>query len=363
MRFLVVKMSSLGDIIQTWPALSMAKRLVPALQVDWALESEYVDLMQAHPLVEQVIAVPFRTLRKKSWFSSIQRGELQASWRKLKADIAASDYDAVIDFQGLMKSAIVCRLARGKPAIRHGWQASASREPLAALFYDRQHKGLHYKAQHAVLRYMSLMGEVLQDFQTSSLQHQIGIDYGLDIKALTDSHDPISNLLEASDDLKRAIIDHQPEGWDMSPARTSVVWLLHGSARAEKCWDEALWIRLGQALSERGYRCAIAWGSVVEHQRARRMVEAIPHAWMPSSRPDYPTWMHLFVRAKLAVGVDSGLLFLAAACQLPTLGLYLATSPDHVGVMAKTPHKNLEGALTADRVFEEALALLHSEPC
>jgi heptosyltransferase-1 len=362
MRFLVVKMSSLGDIIQTWPALSMAKQLVPALQVDWALESEYVDLMQAHPLVEQVIAVPFRTWRKKSWFSSIQRGELQASWRKLKADIAASEYDAVIDFQGLMKSAIVCRLAQGKPAIRHGWQASASREALAALFYDRRHKGLHYKAQHAVLRYMSLMADVLQDFQISASQLQIAIDYGLDMKALADSHHPRSNLLEASDDVKRAIIDHQAARSDMSPARAGVVWLLHGSARVEKCWDEASWIRFGRALSERGYRCAIAWGSIEEHQRARRMVEAIPHAWMPSSRPDYSTWMRLFARAQLAVGVDSGLLFLAAACQLPSLGLYVATSPDHVGVMAKTPHKNLEGALTADLVFEEALALLHSRP-
>lgn len=348
MRILVVKMSSLGDIVQTWPALVWLKRRSDSVKVDWAVESEYASLVQAHPMIDQVFAVPFREWRRQGWIGGLLRGRIQEQWRSLTSQFCADHYDAVIDFQSLIKSALLCRVASGRSGRGHGWQASSCREPLAAAFYDSRHPGTHYLAQHAVLRYISLMAQVWQTLVPGSAGtgfHGSGV-------GLIDTGVP--QLIEEAD------IDYgmQWQGLHTDMDHQAIVWLLHGSARTEKCWEESSWIAVGRRLSQFGYRCAVAWGTPEEQERARRMVSAIPNAWMPMERPTYATWMGLFSRSAMAIGVDSGLLYLAAAAQVPTLGLYLATSPEQAGVMGRAPHKNLARGVGVETVGDEALKLI-----
>ena len=128
MRILLVKTSSLGDVIHNLPVLSDLRCSVPGAQIDWCVEEAFADIPRLHPGVDQVIPVAIRRWRRNL-------GQL-ATWRELRdfrKRIGATTYDVVLDTQGLLKSALIARQARGR---RCGYAAEAAREPLAARFYD-----------------------------------------------------------------------------------------------------------------------------------------------------------------------------------------------------------------------------------
>lgn len=152
MRVLIVKTSSMGDVLHTLPALTDAAQAIPGIRFDWVVEEGFAQIPSWHKSVERVIPVAIRRWRK-AWFSAPIKAERQA----FREAVQAVKYDAIIDAQGLVKSAaLVTRLAHG---VKHGMDWQSAREPLASLFYNRRHHIA--KQQHAVERTRELFAKSL----------------------------------------------------------------------------------------------------------------------------------------------------------------------------------------------------------
>ena len=151
MKVLVVKLSSLGDVVHTFPALCDARAGVPGLQLDWAVEETFAPVARLHPAVRTVIEVPLRRLLRKP-ASALRSGEAG----RLRSALAAERYDIIIDAQGLMKSAAVAAVAHGR---RHGFDRASAREPIAAISYHRRH---HVpEVEHMAVRIRKLFAAAL----------------------------------------------------------------------------------------------------------------------------------------------------------------------------------------------------------
>ena len=316
MRLLFVKTSSLGDVIHQLPAVTDARRALPHARIDWVVEEGFADIPALHPGVVDVIPVAVRR-----W-----RGAPVAArtWREIAAfreRVRREPYEAVIDSQGLLKSALLAAAASGP---RHGYDRSSAREPLASLLYDRRHRV--DRGLHAIERNRRLAAAAL------GYELQGGPDYG------------VARPREA--------------------AAPRAAALLTASSRASKLWPEPRWIELGRALRELGLEAVLPAGSEAERARASRIASEIPGARVapPSS---LAALAGLLGGCELVVGVDTGLTHLAAAVGRPVLALYCDSEPGLTGVRAGAasgaPARNLGGRgapPAAGAVIDAARALL-----
>jgi heptosyltransferase-1 len=314
MRILLVKTSSLGDVIHNLPVVNDIRRHVPAAMIDWCVEEAFADVPRLHPGVVEVLPVALRRWRKGLLSSG--------TWREagaMRSRVKARAYDAVIDTQGLVKSAVIARQARGPLS---GYAADAAREPMAARFYDRRFSVS--RALHAVDRNRRLVAAAL-GYEVHGVP-----DYGIAAPA-----DPLPWL---------------PTG--------PYAVLMTATSRDDKLWPEAGWIELGQALHGQGWRAILPGGSPRERERAGRLAAAIPGALAapPLHLPELAT---LLGGSRAAIGVDTGLTHLAVALGVPTVALYTATDPGLTGVLGAGFHRNLGGkgqVPTVAAVVSELLA-------
>lgn len=281
---LLVRMSSLGDIVHTFPAVTDLKRLRPEVRLHWVVEEQYLDLARMHPGADRLIPVALRRWRRGedgAWAEAMQ------ARRTLKE----TAYDAVVDSQGLLKSALVARIARRVTGAKvHGFGWSTAREPLASLFYGST---VNFAASiHKIERYRRVLAHAL-GYRIEGAP----IDYGL-------------------------VAPAKP-GW--APARPYVV-LLHSTARAAKLWAEAHWIELGQVLAARGLVCVLPFGSPDEEARARRIAQRVEGAEVapPMSVVEAGG---LVAAAAAVVGLDTGITHLAAALRTPVVGVFCDSEP------------------------------------
>ena len=151
MRVLLIKTSSLGDILHVLPALSDAAAAIPGIRFDWVVEEAFAEVPSWHPAVDRVIPVAIRRWRKNGL-----RALLSGEWGGFRKQLRMEEYDQVLDAQGLIKSALVSWMARGE---RVGLDADSAREPLASRFYDRSIAVA--KGEHAVIRLRRLFAEAL----------------------------------------------------------------------------------------------------------------------------------------------------------------------------------------------------------
>jgi len=312
-HILLVKTSSLGDVLHNLPVASDIVRQFPDARIDWLVEESFAALPRLHPAVRNVIPVAVRR-----W-----RGALlsAAAWREFAAfrsTLAAQHYDIAIDTQGLLKSALLMRGAQG---LRCGFDRGSAREPLAASLYQRTFKVA--AGQHAVERNRQLAAQALG----YALEGQA--DYGIRPPAIASP------------------------GW---LAQAPYAVLLHATSRADKLWGEPNWIALGRYLHERNIRCMLPWGSEAERARSLRLAEAIPDAVTPP-RLNLNEAAALLGGARAAVGVDTGLAHLAAALGVPTVGIYTATDPALTGLYAGRCAVNLGGIDRAPDVAAVIAAL------
>lgn len=298
MRLLLVKTSSLGDVIHNLPVVTDILRHFPEAKIDWCVEESFAAIPRLHPGIGQVIPVAVRRWRK-----NLLRA---VTWREIGAfrqAVRQRAYDLVIDTQGLAKSALIARQARGPLA---GYAADSAREPLAARFYDRHFSVA--KSLHAVERNRRLAAAALG----YSLEAEV--DYGIAVPA-------------------------EPLEW-LSAERYVV--LLTATSRDDKLWPEAHWVALGQRLNEQGYVAVLPAGNPVERERAARLASQISGAIAaPTMRIDQLA--ALLGRARGVVGVDTGLTHLAVALKTPTVALYTATEPGLTGVFGTGFYRNLGG--------------------
>jgi heptosyltransferase-1 len=307
----LIKTSSMGDVLHNLPVASDIGRHIPEARVDWVVEEGFASLPALHPGVRKVIPVAMRRWRKSLWQS---RGEMRAACRELRG----AHYDIALDTQGLLKSALITRCVT---ATRCGFDRNSAREPLASRFYDRTYRV--EKNLHAVERNRQLAGQAL------GYTPQGAPDYGIRAPALELPWQP-----------------HEP-----------YAVLLHATSREEKLWDEANWIALGERLGQTGMRVVLPWGSATEQARSERLCAAIPGAVCPPAI-GLDEAAALLGGARAVIGVDTGLTHLAAALGVPAVGVYTATDPGLTGLYADGSAINLGGKRQPPDV-EQVLAALH----
>lgn len=278
-RVLIIKMSSLGDVVHTLPAVTDACRAFSDITFDWVVEQSFAEIPRMHPNVDRVLHGNIRRWRK-SWVKSYRSGEISEFRKQLKA----KNYDAVIDAQGLLKSALIARQARGP---RWGYDSSSAREGKSAWFY--QHKVSVSRKMHAVQRTRQLFASVLDYDVPDSL------DYGISFA--------------------EKIVSEQP-----------YLVFLHGTTWATKHWPEEYWHQLGKLAQAQGYLVKLPWGSDAEKQRAERVAAACGGEVLPKS--SLTELAHVMSGASGIFAQDSGLTHLAAALAIPTISLYGPTNPD-----------------------------------
>lgn len=316
MRVLIVKTSSMGDVVHALPMVSDIARAFPHARVDWVIEEAFADIPRLHPAITRVLPVALRRWRRQPLAPGNWR-ELLAARRSLRE----TRYHTVIDCQGLLKSAIIAASARG-PVV--GYSAGSAREKASALFYQRT--VAVDPALHAVDRMRQLGARAL--------------GYPLDA--------PEAFCLRA-----RLEHLHAEPPFD----ETGVVLLLSNASRATKLWPDAHWLALEDALARRGMISVLAWGSESEREacmaRAARMRAA---RVLPQS--SIAQVAALAARAALVVGLDTGLTHLAAAAGSPTVGIFCDYDTARVGLRGSDRVASLGGV---DRIpsVEEVLGAVH----
>ena len=290
LKILIVRVSSLGDVVHNMPMLTDLQRCCPGAQIDWVVEEAYAPLVRLHRGVGRVL--PFALRR---WRRSLLTAATRAELGRFRQALREQAYDLVFDTQGLFKTALVMRMARLAPGGRRIGLANATLgsgyEPVSRIFHDLSIV-VPLKA-HAVARARAVAaGAIGQAAEASGWS----ADFGLDAPPLS---------IDAS-------------AW--LPAVPYAVFF-HGTARAAKQWAPAHWIAVGRALAERAMPVLLPWGSPAEEVAAHALAAAIPGAQVLPRLPMMDAVL-LAQRAALVVGVDSGLTHVAAAYCRPTVELY-----------------------------------------
>jgi len=284
---LIIKTSSLGDVVHMLPALTDAAAAIPGLRADWVVEEGFAAIPGLHPAVGRVIPVALRR-----WRRALGRA---ATWREMAAfrrALRAETYDLVLDSQCLLKSALLAVQAHGP---RAGLDAASAREPLASRFYA--HRYAAARDLHAILRNRVLTAQALG----YTLETDAPVRYGVSVA---------------------------------TAERATEVLCFHGTARVEKEYPEGDWVVLAQKLVAAGLTPAFPAGNAREAARAARIVATCPGACLLPTMP-LAELMPLIGGARAVVGVDTGLMHLAAALGRPGVGLYPATDPARFGAVAE----------------------------
>lgn len=295
-KILLVKTSSMGDVIHNLPVVTDVIRHFPDACIDWVVEKNFADIPALHPSVHRVIPIALRQWRKHIFARN--------TWRAVqscKQALQLEHYDAVLDTQGLIKSALVTRWARGA---KFGYDRSSAREAMASMAYDKKisvDKNLHAVERNRLLAARAF-GYTLDQ----------PVDYG---------------------------IASAPLCADWLPQKKYLV-LLHATSRADKEWPEANWVALGKYLCNKNLMTALPWGNALEKHRALRLAAAIPHAVVTPAL-SLRDAAGLISGAEAIVGVDTGLTHLAAALNKPVVAIYCASSPGLTGVYGGARAVNL----------------------
>lgn len=305
-HILIVKTSSLGDLIHALPAVTDAAAARPELSFDWLAESPLSEIPAWHPAVDRVIGSDLRGWRRHP-IKSLKNGD----WGRFRDALRKRQYDLVIDAQGLVKSAWLARRAAVPVA---GPDRHSARESLAALCYRHHYSIPRHDRAHAIERNRRLFAQALDYPLPATLP-----DAGLDRAQFTNPGRPRPYVL-----------------------------LLHGTTWPSKRWPEASWTSLGQWLLEHGVDPLIPWGSIEEREQALRIVRAGGGEMLP--RQNLTALAGWLAHARAFVGVDTGLAHLDAALGTPGITLYGPTLPHLTGALGprQTPLTSGDG-VTIDR--------------
>ncbi len=296
LRLLIVKTSSMGDVVHALPVVSDVLRAIPAAQIDWLVEEPFAALPRLHPGVRNVLP-----LRWRKWRGSLHRRSTWQAMGDLRRQLRAEVYDLVLDLQGLLKSALWARQARGPVA---GYDRASAREPLAAWAYHRT----------------AAVPRDLQAIQRCRMLAAAHLGYALGS--------------EAPDFALRS----PAAGW-MPQAPYAV--LIPNASRPEKLWPERYWVAVGRQLSELGWRPIVLWGRPFEQSLAENIAAGC-HGDVPPLLSIAET-AAVLASARQVVGLDTGFTHLAAAFGRPTLGIYCDHEPGLAGITGPGPVASLGG--------------------
>jgi heptosyltransferase-1 len=297
-RVLLIKTSSLGDVIHCLPAVSDMSRMVENLTLDWVIEEQLAEIARLHTAVDRAIPV-----RLRSWRRHLFESDTWTEFGAFRHAITQRRYDRVIDAQGLIRSALLARLAGGPHC---GYDKHSVREPPASLFYDRKYRVS--VTIHAAERMRRLVSQAM------GYDPPAEIDYGLEVA---------------------------PEPTDWLPGGRYLVGL-HATARPDKAWAESEWRALAARADAAGLSTVLPWGSENERQRSKRIASASKRAIVPP-RLGFREMATLQAGAAAVVGVDTGLTHLASAVGAPVVAIYAASWSEFNGVIGPAFVANLGG--------------------
>jgi len=295
-RILIVKLSSLGDVVHAMPVVHDILRAHPDAVIDWVVEPGFAPLLRRVQGVNAVIECALRRWTKAWW-----TGAVRAEWRAFRRQLQGQRYDAVIDLQGLTKSALVARLAHG---VSHGLANrtdGASFEAPARWLVDRPIRIEPHI--HALDRSRELAARAL--------------GYNVD-------GPPRFGLLAAAS----------------QPAGAPTLVFVHGTSRDDKLWPEASWIELGRRAISAGWRIALPHAGALELARARRLQQALgpcAEVW-PAMNLD--ALVDRMAATQGVVGVDSGLSHIAVALNLAHVQIYNFPTSWRTGPQAAHGHRH-----------------------
>jgi heptosyltransferase-1 len=318
-RILIVKTSSMGDVIHALPVAADLSTALPQVQIDWLVEESFAAIPAMNPHVARVRPVALRRWRRTLL--------VRSTWHELSVAqqaVEAAGYDWVLDVQGLVKSAWMARWAAAPVA---GPASSSARERWASLWYTRPVNVP--RELHAVERCRRIGAAVF--------------GYDIDTPPRFDLSPPVSARSDAS---------------------APYAVLLVNASRATKLWPEERWLALERWLATRGITSLLFWGAADEAERAERLAQAMQQARvMPRARLD--SIAATMNRAAIVIGLDTGLTHLAAALGRPTIGIFCDYDPSLVGLVGPGPVTSLGGvanAPTAEAVIAAAEAVLQGSP-
>lgn len=313
MKMLLVKTSSLGDVVHMLPAITDAVQQRTNLQIDWVVEENFAEVPAWHQGVHKILPIALRRWRKQLFFA-VTRHEIQQFMHTLQAE----NYDLILDTQGLLKSAAIACLARGT---RHGYDRHSIREPLASWCYQQRHTVS--RQQHAITRNRLLTAAAL-----GYTMDAMPMNYGI---TQTTFSSPTIDL----------------------PQRYIIAF--HGTSRRAKEWSESYWQALIQAMAERGIHTLLPWGNAREQTRAEYLAKhtyahALPHCSLSQ--------LAAIIQGAIGIiGMDTGLMHIAAALNQRCMALYPATEPELTGLMSNDNTPNPIVTLAGDNTADTAIVL------
>jgi lipopolysaccharide heptosyltransferase I len=297
MKVLIIKLTSMGDLMHPLPALTDAAMAYPDIEFDWVVDQAFADVPLWHPNVKRVIKTAHRQWRKQP-LAAWKDGRLKTFYRELNAD----DYDVVIDLQSNLKSAVVSWLRKGEV---HGLDKHHCREKPAHWAY-KHHYQVELK-QHSIEKLRELMAKVLNYEKPAT-----AADYGVDLNQYA-----LPNL-------------------DFELPKRYLLFV-HNASWITKLWPLASWQDLVKKAVEQGYSVLLPCGNEEEHQRAQQIAEISDHAYaLP--RLSLNDMAALTQHAQGAVCSDTGLAHLAAVANISTVTIYGATDTQLIGTYGQQQH-------------------------
>lgn len=292
MRVLLVKLTSMGDLIHAWPALTDAQQAFPDIEFDWVADEAFAEIASWHPAVKNVIKSAHRRW-KKNIKQTLQSGEIINFVKTLRQN----KYDLVIDGQGNIKSAIITFLSRGTKC---GFDKESVREYPAHWAY---HKKFHHPRQdHAITRLRSLFAQAL-GYPTPSNAPRCNIQPEKFVK-------PDLNL---------------PEKY---------IFFVHSASWVTKLWPEEYWRELIKIATDVGHHILLPAGNAEEIARSQRLAAGNDKA-IVLPRMRLAEVAYLLARAQGSICVDTGLSHLSAALEIPAVTIYGATDAGLIGATSE----------------------------
>jgi heptosyltransferase I len=281
-KVLIVKLSSLGDVVHAMPAVQDIRRAWPHAQIEWVVENAFAPVVQRCEGVQRIIGCDLRRWRK-----SPLNAQTRAEWRTFRRELRSVRYDAIIDLQGLTKSALVARAAR---AAENGRRFALA----------NQTEGAGYEAP---TRWVA----------------DVAIPIAPHVHAVTRSREMCAKALGYE---LRGELDFGMHAEAMPAGDPKCIAFVHGTSRDDKCWPQADWIALGERLIAQGHTIGLPQGSDAERERAQRIAHALGEKAEVWPRIDLGQVTDRLAGCGGVVGVDSGLSHIAVALHLPHVQIY-----------------------------------------
>jgi heptosyltransferase I len=293
MRILIIKTTSLGDVIHCLPMIADIQKQYPHAIIDWVIDESFAEIVAMHTGVHQSIPMAARRWRKALLSKQ--------TWREIlafKQQLQSQQYDVVIDSQGLLKSALITYFSRS--ANKCGYDKTSARESIARFFYH----------------HCFSVSWTLQAVSRNRLLAASALGYSIDETSLVYGIHAIDNMMENA----------------QCKLPTRFIVALHSTSRDSKLWAEDYWVTVGKQLELQHMTLVLPWGNNAEKQRAERIASQLKQAII-LPKLGLKALAAIMCKAQAVIGVDTGLAHLAAALNKPVIGIYIDTNPEHTGLV------------------------------